>query len=379
MRLLVTRSTGNWILIVVLLLALAVSANAQNKTENIILITLDGARTQEIFGGLDVEVLKAITEEGTIQETPLYKKYWAETAEKRREKLMPFFWGTLMKQHGSIAGNRSLGSAVQLTNKHWFSYPGYSEILTGQAHDDLIKSNDRIRNPNTTVLEFLKRKLRLDARQVAAFASWDVIDWIVEHEAGAITSNAGYEAYEHPDPAIRELSRLQFETVTQWDSVRHDIYTFRFAMAHLKTYQPRVLYMALGETDDWAHGERYDRVLQVLERTDTYLRQLWEFLQSQDQYRNRTTILITTDHGRGSTAAQWKRHGEKIEESKYIWLAVASPDSQLRGEWVNTETIYQNQIAATMCRFLNMDYSENNPTAGKPVRLLFKDGKGRTR
>ncbi|MBI3650757.1 MAG: phosphoglyceromutase [Acidobacteria bacterium] len=364
---------GSFTLTVVLLSALVVNANAQNKTENLILITLDGARLQEIFGGLDVEVLKGLTEEGTIEETPLYKKYWADTAEKRREKLMPFFWGVLMKQHGSIAGNRRLGSTVELTNKHWFSYPGYSEILTGQAHDEIIKSNDKIRNPNTTVLEFLKRKLRLDVRQVAAFASWDVIDWVVEHEVGAITSNAGFEAYQHPDAAIDELSKLQFETATPWDNVRHDIYTFRFAMAHLKTYQPRVLYIALGETDDWAHNGRYDRVLQVLERTDAYLRQLWEFLQSQEQYKNRTTILITVDHGRGSTAPQWKTHGKKIAEAKYTWLAVVSPDSQRRGEWVNTETIFANQIAATLCRFLKIDYSENNANAGKPIAQLFKD------
>lgn len=355
----------------ILFLALAGGVNAQNKTENLILITLDGARTQEMFEGLNLEILKAVTKEGPVGDTELYKKYGAASPAGRREKLMPFFWGTLMKQHGSIAGNRKLGSTVQLTNRHRFSYPGYSEILTGQARDGIINSNDKKRNPFPTVLEFLKRKLRLDPKQVSAFASWDTIDWIVEHEAGAITSNAGYEAYEHPDLAVQELSRLQFETVTPWDSVRHDVYTFRFAMAHLKTHQPRVLYVSLGETDDWAHDGRYDRVLQALGRTDACLRQLWEFLQSDERYRDRTTIMITVDHGRGNNAGRWKDHGEKIEEAKYTWLAIVSPDSLLRGEWAGTETVYQNQIAATMCRFLNIDYSENTPQAGKPIARLF--------
>jgi hypothetical protein len=44
----------------------------------------------------------------------------------------------------------------------------------------------------------------------------------------------------------------------------------------------------------------------------------------------------------------------------------------LRGEWKNTDTIYQNQIAATMCRLLNVDYSENNSGAGKPIARLFR-------
>ena len=359
------------------LLITLTGASAQNNTKNIILITLDGARAQEIFGGLDLEILKAITREGEVEDTALYKKYWAATPEARREKLMPFFWGTLMKRYGSIAGNRNLGSAVQLTNNHRFSYPGYSEILTGQAHDDVIDSNDRKRNPYTTVLEFLKGKLQLDSKQVAAFASWDVMNWIAEHQPGSITTNAGFEDYVHPDTAIQELSKLQFETVTPWDSVRHDIYTFRFALAHLKTYQPRVLYLALGETDDWAHDGRYDRVLQALERTDNYLRQLWETIESLDQYKGKTTILITVDHGRGSSAGQWRDHGKKIEGAKYTWLAILSPDSQRRGEWVNAETIHPNQIAATMCRFLNVDYTENNPHAGKPIMRLFNDSKQR--
>ena len=354
-----------------LTLVLTASVRAQSNDHHIILITLDGARTQEMFGGLDATVLKSTVKDGKIEGTPLYRKYWAETPEGRREKLMPFFWGTLMKRHGSIAGNRARGSIVQTANKLWFSYPGYSEILTGEARDDLITSNDKKRNPQTTVLEFLKAKLRLTEKQVAAFASWDTMDFIVEREAGAITSNAGYEKYEHPDAGVRELSKQQFETQTPWDSVRHDFYTFRFALAHLKTYEPRVLYLSLGETDDWAHDNRYDRVIEALARTDEYLRQLYDFIQSNERYRGKTSIIITTDHGRGNSITDWKDHGEKVPESQYGWIAVVSPGSPLRGEWEDAETVHLNQIAATLCRFVDVDYRENNARAGKPIAKVF--------
>ena len=62
-------------------------AGPPGNTKNVILITLDGARTQEVFGGLDLEVLKSKTKKGGVEETPLYKKYYAETPEERREKL----------------------------------------------------------------------------------------------------------------------------------------------------------------------------------------------------------------------------------------------------------------------------------------------------
>lgn len=364
---------GRLVVVLTWLLALTSGAAAQGKTENVILITLDGARTQEIFSGLDLDVLKDKTKKGRVEDSAPYKKYYAATAQERRQKLMPFFWRTLMKEHGSIAGNRNLGSHVVTTNKMWFSYPGYSEILTGQAHDDVINSNDKKRNPYPSVLEFLKRKLQLDATQVAAFASWDTIDYIAEHKTGSITLNSGYEPYDHPDPEIKLLSKLQSQAPTPWESVRHDYYTFRFAMAHLKTYQPRVLYLALGETDDWAHDGRYDKTLEALARTDDYLRELWEYLQANERYRGRTSVIITVDHGRGPTPRDWTDHGEKVPEAQYIWMAFISPDASLRGEWQNAAPIYQNQVAATLCRLLNLDYAENNPAAGKAINRLFAD------
>ncbi|MBL8167538.1 MAG: phosphoglyceromutase [Acidobacteria bacterium] len=355
-----------------LLLAFAVSALAQTKTENVILITFDGARTQEVFGGLDLDILKDKTKRGKVEDSTLYKKYWAATPEERRLKLMPFFWGTLMKDHGSIAGNRSLNSSVMTTNRMWFSYPGYSEILTGQAHDDVINSNDRKRNQFTSVLEFLKRKLKLTKTQVALFGSWDVFNWIGEHEEGAVTINAGHEPYELAANAdTKAFSKLQNERLSPWDSVRFDYFTVHFALEHLKKYQPRVMHIALGETDDWAHGGEYAHVLNSFTQNDQQIKQIWEFLQSSPKYKGKTSIIFTTDHGRGKTIRDWTDHGEKVPEAQNIWMAFISPEVSLRGEWKNADTIYQNQVAATLCRFLNVDYSENNPQAGKPVAKLF--------
>ncbi len=356
----------------VLLLAFAVSALAQTKTENVILITFDGARTQEVFGGLDLEILKDKTKRGKVEDSTLYKKYWAATPEERRLKLLPFFWGTLMKDHGSIAGNRTLGSSVMTTNKMWFSYPGYSEILTGQAHDDVINSNDRKRNQFTSVLEFLKRKLNLSKTQVALFGSWDVFNWIGEHVEGSVTINSGHEPYELAANAeTKAFSKLQTEMLSPWDSVRFDYFTVHFALEHLKKYQPRVMHIALGETDDWAHDGDYTHVLNSFTQNDQQIKQIWDFLQSSPKYKGKTSILFTTDHGRGKTIKDWTDHGEKVPEAQYIWMAFVSPDSALRSEWKNTDTIYQNQAAATLCRWLNFDYSENNPQAGKPVARLF--------
>ncbi len=277
------------IIVVALLVGLApLSARRQPAAtrDALILITLDGVRAAEMFGGLDAGILRStLAKDARLEDSPAFKRFNGATPEERREKLMPFFWKELMAKHGSIAGNRALGSSVTLTNTHRFSYPGYSEILTGEAHDDVIKSNDRVQNPYRTVLEELKERLSLPAAGVAAFGSWEVFNEISEHTPGNLTINAGYEPFETRDPAAIELSRMQFQTPTAWDSARYDAYTFYLAMAHLRTARPRVLYLAFDETDDWAHGGRYDRVLDALSRTDGYLKELWTWLQSQPEYR----------------------------------------------------------------------------------------------
>jgi hypothetical protein len=344
-------------------------AFAQNRTENVILITLDGARTQEIFGGLDADVFRSVNKD--FEKSLAYKRFSAATATERRAKLMPFFWNTLMRDHGSIAGNRELKSSVQTTNKLWFSYPGYSEILTGQAHDDVIKSNSHPQNPYPSVLDFLNQRLNSGPNAVAEYSSWDAFMRSATNKTASFVVNAAYETYPTKNREIMEIFRLQSQVVSPWPSVRHDYFTFKIALAHMKQYRTRAIHIGFDETDDYAHDKNYERVLDSLHLTDSWLKELWQFVECDQRYRGKTSIIITTDHGRGNSAKDWSDHGEDVPEAQHIWMAFVSPDSSVRGEWKNAETIYQNQAAATLCLFLNLDYSEQNRDAGKPVARLF--------
>ena len=341
----------------------------QSEPRNVILVTLDGARTQEIFGGLDADIFRSANK--NFEQTSAFKRYNAATSKERRELLMPFFWKTLMASHGSIAGNRDLKSSVQTTNKLWFSYPGYSEILTGQAHDDIIKSNSHPQNPFPSVLDFINRKLSAGPNAVAEFSSWDAFMRIATNKPGSFVVNAAYETYPARNLEIEELFRLQSQVVAPWPSVRHDYFTFKIALAHMKQYRTRAIHIGFDETDDYAHDKNYERVLDSLHLTDSWLKELWQFVESDQRYRGKTMLIITTDHGRGNSITNRHDHGEDVPDARHIWMAFVSPDSSLRGEWASTDTIYQNQIAATLCRFLNLDYSEQNREAGKPIGRLF--------
>ena len=335
---------------------------------NVVLITLDGARTEEIFGGLDLEVLKStLREDQKPEDSATYRRFWAASPEERRQKLMPFFW-SLVTTQGSIAGNHARRSTVALGNGHWFSYPGYAEILLGEPHDQDIKSNDPIRNPYTTVLERIRERLNLTPAQVATFASWSVFNAIVEHTEGATTVNAGVESWAATSDAIGMIDRLQRDVVTPWDGTRFDAFTFRLAMAHMAAAQPRVLYLAFDETDDWAHDGRYDRVLDTYARFDGFLKELWEWIDSQPAYRGRTHLLITTDHGRGHSTRDWRNHGARVQGSRDVWMAFVSPRMTRRGEWRDAPPLSTSQIAATLASWMNVDWTADHPNAGKPIQ-----------
>lgn len=98
--------TSNRLLWFAFALALVAAPSAQPVSPAVVLVTLDGARTDEVFGGLDVAVVRAQVEDGQrLQHHPLYKRLWAPTPEERRAKLMPFFWTTLMREQGVGAGH----------------------------------------------------------------------------------------------------------------------------------------------------------------------------------------------------------------------------------------------------------------------------------
>jgi hypothetical protein len=333
-------------------------------------MTADGLRRQEIFAGIDAELMKA-KETGMNNRTDLVEQLWRPSAEERRQTLMPFFWKTLARG-GVVLGNLTRGSSVKVTNAYRVSYPGYAEILTGQAQDQTIRGNDKIQNPSTTILEFARAKLGLTRSQVALFASWDTFRWIGESRPGSIVINAGFQQFsDPPSTRIGDLSRMQFDLLTPWDGARHDYITFEMAIDYLRTEKPRLMYVAFDETDDWAHSKRYDRVLESIQYFDRCLERLWSTLQSMPEYRGKTSIVITSDHGRGSTIGDWDRHGAKVEGAEFIWVAIAGPDTPVNGELSKTETVHQRDVGPTVLKLLGIDPNELK-TPGQPIAAGFR-------
>lgn len=331
------------------------------KTENVILINTDGLRWQEVFTGADPELLPKL--DGGH---PLVKRYWRDAPEERREILMPFFWKVIAKE-GQLYGNKNKGSVARVTNDQWFSYPGRNEFLTGSA-DPKITSNNKIPNENVTVLEWLHRKPAFNG-SVAAYSAWDVVPSIINRDRCGFPVMGGWEPVPDPSPSPRMalLNDLIRDTTPANSAEVYDSFIFQAAHEHLVAKKPRVLYVDFLETDHWAHAGRYETVLHAIQKFDEYVQRLWETVQSLDQYRDKTTLILVTDHGRGLAPDNWKHHGAKIEGAQYIWMGFLGPDTPALGERADCPEITQSQVAASLAAFLGENYNEDVPTAAPPV------------
>jgi hypothetical protein len=168
--------------------------------------------------------------------------------------------------------------------------PHRSEMFTGKAEDQIIASNANVQNPFKTVFEFIREKLSLHPSEVAVFASWAPIAKVAEHRRGAIVTNAGQEKYDPADSdhgsakmsdsdriRVNLLNDLQEKTTIPFAEMRYDSFTAEYAMLHLKTYKPKVLYVGLGETDEWAHHNDYGLYIKTIQFADNFLKDLWGY------------------------------------------------------------------------------------------------------
>lgn len=354
-------------LIITALLSLVPSIIRGEETDRrVILITLDGLRGEEVFNGADQRLI--VKENGVDDVEGTKARFWRDTAEERREILLPFLWSTCKNKQGWIAGNIELESVVSVTNGLYFSYPGYNEILCGFP-DPKVNSNAKKYNDNITVLEWLNQQPNFQG-SVAAYGSWDVFPFIINDKRSRIPVNAGWMPLTVGNPerldALNYISRNLFH---EWDGVRYDSLTVSGAIEEMKTNKPKVLFVALGETDDWAHKGRYDRYLLTANQNDGFIRDLYNTSQSMPEYKDRTLFLIACDHGRGDGREGWKNHGVTLPGSERIWLAAFGPGLSVSGVDQGGK-FEQAQVAATVAAFLNLDFSKQNNKVRPPLPIL---------
>lgn len=311
--------------LVALFLALAAPARAEEEPRYLVFVTIDGYRWQDLFRGADPSL---VTDER-------YRARYVDVPD-RAAALTPFLLS--FAQDGALIGNRDAGSCARVANDYWFSYPGYAEMLAGRPNRR-VRYNAAIPNDDITVLE----RLAQSGVSVRVFAEWPVMNAILNVE------RSGLDVFTTPDP-----------------EALHDPQVIPAARAALAD-PPRVLWVALGDTDNRAHEGKYEEYLAAATESDNFVREIWEAYQANPLTAGRTTMIVTADHGRGDAEDdRWRGHGSgrwrrvivpglRHVGSDAIFIAARGPDVVAAPQYTAENCATVSQIAATLLAALGED------------------------
>ena len=338
-------------------------AQQNAKSENVILITLDGYRWQELFGGAQKKIINVKKYAGNVKE--MKAKYWDKDATVRRAKVMPFLWTTIA-QKGQIYGNRKYGNSVKVTNGYTFSFPGYNEIFSGWG-DKRINSNGYGYNPNNTIFDFLQAQKGFENKLVAV-ATWDAFTRIINDKRNNVPVFVDLKINNKGTVNAKGAEYSEWKTTVPAHNpyAKTDSLTYHFAKEYIARNHPRFAFIGFDETDDYAHDGNYAAYLNTATTLDRYIEDLWNFVQSDPQYKDKTTIIITCDHGRGDIPnLEWRHHGHVLHADN-IWVAAIGAGITAKGEVKQKMQLYQNQLAATIAQLLGYTYKTDH-FIGAPI------------
>jgi len=335
---------GNWIrngIVVLAGLAAAALAQAQDaRPARVVLVTIDGLRWEEVFRGAEADL---------VTDPELRAAYAGNAA-----ALTPFL--NSFVQSGALIGNRDAGSCARVANDYWFSYPGYAEMLSGRPNP-AIRSNKARPNDDVTVLERLAQRPDF-AGQVQVFAEWNAMPAILN------TARSGLPVFIPPD----------------YDAA-HDPQVIA-AVAPALASLPRVLWVALGDTDNRAHEGDYDAYLRAAVAADAMLRDLWAAIEADPRAAGVTTMIVTADHGRGASAGgRWRGHGSghwrgivvpglRHKGSDAIFIAARGPGIGATNAYGGESCATLGQVAPTLLQSVGLLAEAGQPDMAAPLAIF---------
>src|SRR6185312_5629779 len=213
-------------------------------------------------------------------------------------------------------------------------------------------------NQNQNVLEFLNKQKGF-TDQVVTFACWGATGRCLNKNKSKMLINVPWEDIKADHLAQSEILANEMQHYLPkvfGDEERLDAEVYALAKSYIMANHPKVTYIDFGDTDEYAHEGQYLSYLLDIHNLDAMIGKLWEMMQNDSFYKNKTTFFIVPDHGRG-VGSQWTDHGSGTAHSSETWFMVMGPDTKPLGEMKTNEQIYQTQFAKTIAALLGFNYN----------------------
>jgi hypothetical protein len=320
----------------------------------VVLVVLDGVRWQDVFVGADPELAAE-----------------AHVAAPRAEELMPHLHA-LIAERGAALGAPGEGEPMSASGPNFVSLPGYTEIFSGRPAA-ACRDNDCAPTRFPTLMDEVRRTTDRPS-DVAVISSWSKIERAASVDPANLVLSTGRTRTFH-DESLRDddvthdwLDRgSRADPFPGYDDYRPDRFTAAIGLRYLETKRPRLMFLGLGEPDEYAHRDDYAGYLGSLRAADAVIGDLFAALGRMGPRGEHTTVFVTADHGRGR---DYRVHGRNFPESARVWLVAAGAGIAARGNARSERPHRLADIAPTVRTLLELP-TDVAPASGMPLDELF--------
>ncbi len=314
------------------------SGTGTYETENVVLVLIDGLRASEAFG--------FPVGGGT-------------------HPYIPHMYHDLMPEGTLLSNMRNRGYTKTVS--------AMSNIMTGRWHAEPNRGIDTdprgfrdVRSRWPTLIEHYRRDVGATESQVLFFPS-------KHNERGIDTSfHPRYGADYAPETHFFDPREIPFrdENNEFIDDENTDDLAFAklqeltsFSPAKDAEDYPSLMVLALGITDNSGHFGLFDLHGDVIRNMDEIVGDLWNYIQTHPHYADKTTLVVTTDHGRHLVEyGDFVNHTGGCLGCREVFALVLGPDTP--ADQVVPRRTEQVDIAPTIAELLDFEM----PWAiGRPV------------
>lgn len=258
-----------------------ISFAAQGATENVIILTIDGIRYDEVV-----------------------KEY------------MPFTLGGIDPNTGNPVPNPLIKEGSFYTNFYntgkTSTTPAHQTILTGVrqtlTNNGALKTRQRTKEPN--VFEYYRKGNNLPRDK-----TWIIAGKLKQLTHADYSLHPGY-GYYYRSSYYRGGGGIRDEQI------------FKVTKEKMDLYKPSLMLINLALVDNTAHKGVYADYTNAITLADKIVYDLWQKIQNDPHYQNKTTLFITTDHGRHSDGIEtgFVDHGGHSRGDRHLLFLALGPD-----------------------------------------------------
>lgn len=150
---------------------------------------------------------------------------------------------------------------------------------------------------------------------------------------------------------------------------RGDKITFEHSKKILSEKKPNLVLINFMQPDAWGHQANWEKYLSSMKKTDEYIYEIFKFIQTNEHYRGKTTVFVTNDHGRHLDGRKdgFVSHGDNCEGCRKIMCFAWGPDF-ISGKMMDQER-EQIDIPVTIAELLGFTIEKSK---GEIMTELFK-------